>query len=303
MTVAKPASDRTPLFGRVTVVGCGLIGGSIVKALRERTQAAIAAVDSEPVLRMARAWLDDGAPAGTVRAQELVAGADIAVLAMPVGAIIANLSWVLESLGTQGVATDTGSVKRSVLSAARSHQRGDRFVGGHPMTGRENSGFEAANSDLFEGARWFLVGDGQDNRTVRVAQDLVRSVGAVPVSVAAGEHDRTMAYASHAPQLIASALVAVAGRAGVLGNVGPGFRDMTRIAGGSASMWRDIFAANRLEVAAALADIVRPLVEAQGKLASGDEADLEFVMSLLDQARHEHDQVPGEAAPNAKEHE
>jgi prephenate dehydrogenase len=301
MTVTKVAKGLAPGFERVTVIGCGLIGGSIVKALRDRAKVMIAAVDSESVLRLAGAWLDDGAEAGSGRARELVAGADITVLALPVGSIVAQLPWVLESLGARGIATDTGSVKRSIVLAARAHAKGRRFVGGHPMTGREVSGFEASTPALFEGSHWFLVDDGPDSSAVQLAKDLVRSVGAVPVSVGADEHDRTMAYASHAPQLIASALAAVAGKAGVLGNVGPGFRDMTRIAGGPTAVWRDIFIANRHEIAAALADVLQPLVAAQAKLASGDERGLEVVMSLLDEARQAIGQANPSPALNGKE--
>jgi prephenate dehydrogenase len=285
MMVASVAGDRGSVFERVTVVGCGLIGGSVVKALRARTKAAIAAIDHEPVVRLASAWLDESAQPGTGRARDLVANADVTVLALPVGVIVAQLPWVLESLGARGVATDTGSVKRPIVDAAMAHERRDRFVGGHPMTGRAVGGFAASDSAMFDGARWYLVtGAASPGAEGRVA-DLVRAIGAVPVAVGAAEHDRTMAYASHAPQIIASALAAVAARAGVLGDVGPGFRDMTRIAGGPAAVWRDIFAANRAEVAAALADILQPLAAAQGKLASGGGAGLDLAMSLLDEAR------------------
>jgi prephenate dehydrogenase len=291
-----------PAVGRVTVVGCGLIGGSIVKALRERTRANVAAIDSAPVLHLAEAWLDDFAVAGSTRARELVAGADVTVLALPVGSIVANLPWVLESLGAEGVATDTGSVKRSVMKAARAHERGERFVGGHPMTGREVSGFEVSTPVLFEGSRWFLVHDAPAGPSAQRVTDLVRAVGAVPVSVDADVHDRTMAYASHAPQLIASALVAIAGRAGVLADAGPGFRDLTRIAGGPTGVWRDVFAANSGEIATALAEILGPLAAVQDKLALGDEPGLDLAMSLLDEARRAIDHASSGPVPNGKEH-
>jgi prephenate dehydrogenase len=303
MVVTSEASGTAPVSGRVTVIGCGLIGGSIVKALRDRTSAWIAAVDSEPVLRLADPWLDGGAVPGSDLAREIVGAADITVLALPVGAIVASLPWVLESLGTHGLATDTGSVKRPIVGAARSHEKGERFVGGHPMTGRELGGFEASTPTLFDGARWFLVRDARGGPAAQPVADLVRSVGAIPVSVEADAHDRAMAYASHAPQLIASALVAAAGRAGVLGDAGPGFRDLTRIAGGPTGVWRDIFAANRSDVAAALADILRPLVAAQGDLASGGEPGLDFAMSLLDEARQAIDRASLPSGLTGKEHE
>src|SRR5262249_51232250 len=143
---------RASVLGQVTVIGCGLIGGSLVKGLRvKRGAARLAGVDRTDVLAGARAFLDEAATPDSSKARELVAGSDLVVLAAPVGAIIASLGWVLDAIGADGVVTDTGSVKGPVVSAARAHARGSRFVGGHPMAGRETGGFESATADLFEG--------------------------------------------------------------------------------------------------------------------------------------------------------
>ncbi|HMJ56276.1 MAG TPA: prephenate dehydrogenase dimerization domain-containing protein, partial [Polyangiaceae bacterium] len=173
-----------------------------------------------------------------------------------------------------------------------------RFVGGHPMAGREVGGFEASSSGLFEQTSWFVTQRGQDAadsgagpvpktdpRALPRALDLARVVGADPTIVDADAHDRAMAYVSHTPQLLASALYGVAARAGVLREAGSGFRDVTRIAGGSSSMWRDIFAANREQIAAALGEILEPLVRAQEALVAGDEAGLLAVLRLLEDAQ------------------
>jgi prephenate dehydrogenase len=296
------ASDKTAMLERVTVMGCGLSGGSIVKALRRRGEAiAIFAIDDEQVLSTARLWLDDCAPCASPRATELVASSDLTVLAMPVGSIVANLPWVLESLGTRGIATDTGSVKRAIVAAARSRPQAHKFVGGHPMAGRELGGFAASTPTLFEGSRWFLIEDAPGSDAVLRVASLARAVGATPVSVDADVHDRAMAYVSHAPQLIASALLAVAGRAGVLDDAGPGFRDLVRIAGGPTNVWRDILDANRLEIAAALARILEPLVAIQGKLASEGEPDLALAISLLDEAKRRMGSMSGGSVTEEKE--
>ena len=134
------------MLGRVTVVGCGLIGGSIVQSLRKgRRSSGIFAVDRQQVLSVARPHLDAAAEPGTAQAEELVRGSDLVILALPVFAIIQNLDWVLGAIGEDAVVTDTGSVKKAILESARSHPRAGRFVAGHPMAGRETGGFESGH--------------------------------------------------------------------------------------------------------------------------------------------------------------
>src|SRR5262249_10917199 len=148
-------------LGKVTVIGCGLIGGSLVKALRSRGAAAeICAVDTREVLAAAEPYLDGWAEGGSKEASFLVGGSDLVVLAVPIGAIIASLGWVLSAVRKGAVVTDTGSVKMPIVAAARSHANARSFVAGHPMAGREVGGFDASSAELFERARWFLAEDG-----------------------------------------------------------------------------------------------------------------------------------------------
>jgi prephenate dehydrogenase len=289
------------MLGRVTVIGCGLIGGSLVKRLRDRHEAVrVSAIDRQEVLDAARAYLDDGATPGAPAAVALVADSDLVVLATPTSTIVRDIGWVLDAVGPDAVVTDTGSVKQPIVEAAARQQRAERFVGGHPMAGREIGGFDASSPGLFEGTRWFIVAgtslEGATERspdsTVRMTYsdamarvvELVGAVGAEPIFVEADAHDRAMAYVSHVPQLLASALYAVAARAGVLGQAGAGFRDVTRIAGGPRAMWRDIFEANRQKIATALGDVVDPLVRVRDALAQDGEAGLSAALDLLEQA-------------------
>src|SRR5882672_5044579 len=106
-----------------------------------------------------------------------------------------------------------------------------------------------------------------------------------------------MAYVSHVPQLIASALYGVAARAGVLGEAGPGFRDLTRIAGGPPSMWRDIFESNRQEIAGALGHILEPLIDPRSKLLAGDEKAIDAAIALLDRAHEAKSDKPPACRP------
>jgi prephenate dehydrogenase len=280
------------MLGRVTVIGCGLIGGSLIKSLREkRIAAVIGAVDREDVLASAGSYVDRVATAGTPAVKEMVADSDIVVLATPVASIVSDLPEVLDAMAPTGVVTDAGSVKMPMSEAIARHAKRAQFVGGHPMTGREVGGFASSASNLFAGAHWFIVegpSAGQrvaDAGAVMRVRELVDALGAHPVAVDAEPHDRAMAYVSHVPQLIASALYTAAARAGVLDAAGPGFRDTTRIAGGPTAMWGDIFDANRHLIAAAMADILDPLLRAQGGLGAGGEAGLAIALGLLEAAQ------------------
>ena len=277
------------MLGQVTVIGCGLIGGSIAKALAERKGAArVVAIDRADVVSAVRPFVAEVAVVDSREARELVARADLVVLAAPVGAIVQSLRPILDTLPPGGVVTDTGSVKQAILAAARLSPKRSRFVAGHPMAGRELGGFESSSATLFEGARWFLATDGDqasmgpDEDAVNRVAELARVVGAEPVLIEGAAHDRAMAYVSHAPQLVASALYAVAARNGVLGAAGPGFRDMTRIAGGPPSIWRDIFETNRNEIAAALTQLLHELAAPS---ALGNDEGLAAAIALLERAQ------------------
>jgi prephenate dehydrogenase len=289
------------MLGRVTVVGCGLIGGSIVKGLKARGQAKhLAAIDRDDVLGAAQSFVDETAAIGSREASDVLGRSDLVVMASPVGAIVESLSWVLEAIPEWGVVTDTGSVKGAIIEAVRGLGRARRMVPGHPMAGREIGGFEASSAALFEGARWFIAAAADDDVAVfDVDVDAVERVialakvlGATPTSIGANAHDRAMAYVSHVPHLVASAVFEAAARAGALGEAGPGFRDTTRIAGGPASVWSDIFRANQAAIARALGEMIAPLIAVRDKLARGDSDAVESAIELLNQARRSKNAAP-----------
>jgi prephenate dehydrogenase len=169
--------------------------------------------------------------------------------------------------------TDVGSVKREVIAALGSDTR---FVGGHPLAGAETSGVENARDDLFEGARWYLT---PTQRTGGLLYDRVQravsEIGARPQAIEAETHDRLMATISHLPHVLANVLVtqaatALSEEAEHLPEVGPSFRDATRVAGANPSIWGDIFAGNREAVAAEIDGAVARLTEAAELLRSAD---------------------------------
>jgi prephenate dehydrogenase len=192
---------------------------------------------------------------------EAAAASDIVVLAAPPATNLRLLRRLARVAPGGLVLTDVSSVKGEIVrEAGRLGLRG--FVGGHPMAGTEKQGFAASTAGLFQGRTWWLVPSrsARANRSVRA---IVRAAGARPVTTDAATHDRAMAFLSHAPQVVAWALLDAARADPVarrqLYHAGPGFRDMTRLASSPRRLWQDILAANRAEVRRALAALGRSL--------------------------------------------
>ncbi len=233
----------------MAVVGLGLVGGSLARALSGAGYRVIG-VDRAAASRRAKAARAVATTFSDVRKAALVA--DVMVLAAPPATNRALLRRIAPF--DRLVVTDVGSVKGPIVREARRLGL-RRFVGGHPIAGSERAGFASSRADLFRGRAWALV-PGPEPRALRIVRALVRATGARPVQTSALEHDRALAYLSHLPQLVAWALMdsavgdAVAARR--LRLAGPGFRDMTRLARSPRPLWREILAENRLEVARAL---------------------------------------------------
>ena len=240
----------------VTFLGLGLIGGSVALALREAggwTAAAWSPSGAGPAGAL-EAGAIDAAPATLDRA---LADADLVVLAAPPTACLALLDRLAgEARGAlpgSAVVTDVASTKALVVTRAAANRI--RFVGGHPMAGRETSGFAAASADLFRGRPWVVVpGDPSDTAAIQRVEALARAAGARPVRMDAGAHDAAVAAISHLPIIAAAALVEAA--AGTSGEPVPrdwpaaaalaasGWRDATRLARGDARMGAGIAATN-----------------------------------------------------------
>ena len=241
----------------VAIIGLGLVGGSLARALTRKGYR-VTGIDWPLVVRRALAMR--AISRGATRAEAAVRS-DVVVLAAPPATNLRLLRRLARVAPPELVLTDVSSVKRSIVSeAARLGLRG--FVGGHPMAGTEKRGFAASKAELFRGATWWLVPSpsARANRTVRA---LVKDAGARPVTTDASTHDRAMAFLSHAPQVVAWALLETARRDSVarrhLRHAGPGFRGMTRLARSPRALWHDILAANRAEVARALRSLQRAL--------------------------------------------
>jgi prephenate dehydrogenase len=241
----------------IAVVGLGLIGGSLARALT-RAGYGVIGVDRESVRRRA---VRAGAVAGTAGTVEAAARMDVVVLAAPPEANL-RLLRRLASMARPGLAiTDVGSVKQPIVEEARRLGL-DGFVGGHPMAGTEGAGFLASSPDLFIRRPWALT-PARDAAAARCVRSLVLAVGARPVEVEPAAHDRAVAFLSHLPQVVAWALAGAAQSDAVaarwLSLAGPGFHDMTRLARSPRQLWREILGQNDREVARALAAFVREL--------------------------------------------
>jgi prephenate dehydrogenase len=276
---------------RVTVIGCGLIGASFALALR-RAQACvqIAGWDSSAheLSEAIRTGLIDEVD-HTFASQgvtDVVSESDLIYLAMPVGAIITFLRERGRQVKPDAIITDAGSTKVEICRAARLHLTADRhFVGGHPVAGSHLQGMAHASDDLFAGAPYVLVSDG-DEETRSAHNDLrelLGMLGARVISMTAVEHDRVMAHVSHLPQIVSSALAAVNREQpdydDLVGLSGTGYRDMTRLASSSWSMWGDILATNSKETAAAVDALIGRLTTVRDELRACSQQRIELNMT------------------------
>lgn len=242
-----------PLFGRVTIVGMGLIGSSIARVIRRDGLAReVVACDASAVVRdkALELGLADRAVADPAAA---VAGADLVMLCTPVLSFAALGAVIGPKLKKGAILTDVGSVKQAVVDALGPHvRRGVHFVPGHPIAGTENSGPEAGFAELFQG-RWCILTPppGAPAKAVERVARLWRAAGMEIATMPAAHHDRVLAITSHVPHLIAYTIVNTVSdlegtmRADVIKFAASGFRDFTRVAGSDPTMWRDIFLANK----------------------------------------------------------
>lgn len=250
------------MIRKLTIIGTGLIGGSLALALREhKFRGRIVGCDRAAVLEKAQkaGAIDEGFtdPIDATR------GSDVVVLATPVGAVVDLIRTVGPGLSPRTLLTDVGSTKEEVVKAAQKvfgKDAAKRFVGGHPMAGKEVSGIENADPDLFRGAAWFvtpLPGQTFSHGLRREFLEWVEKIGGRLAKLEAGPHDRLCAWISHVPQMVSTALAATlvdefGEDAPLLEAGGRALREMTRIASSPYSMWRDIALTNKKNISDAL---------------------------------------------------
>jgi prephenate dehydrogenase len=265
---------------RITIVGLGLMGGSLAMALKGKC-AALYGIDSDPAtleLALRREIVDQ---ADT----DLINGlpqADLVILAIPVPAIIDFIRKLPSLISNPCIVLDLGSTKKDILDAMSALPARFDVIGGHPICGKEKLGLENAEADLYEGSAFILTPLVRSTHRARTAgEQIVSALGAHPIEMAADQHDRALAFTSHLPFLVASALTRSTPTeyAPLLGS---GFRSTSRLAGTPASMMLGVLQSNRDHILEAIHGFQQQLTEIQTKLESGD---AQTLTALLDQSR------------------
>jgi len=279
-------------FRKITIVGVGLLGGSIGLAVRRGKLAQEVA----GFVRRA-ASLKDCEKTGAVdyAVTDLLAAvsnADLVILCTPLAQMPALAQQILPALKSGAIVTDVGSVKDEVVRELESiiAKAGAHFVGSHPMAGGEKMGVLAARADLFANAVCIVTPTKKSHAgAVRKLEQFWQSLGARTLRLPAGEHDRLVSRSSHLPHVVAATLAALVldpkqpkAQAGLCAT---GFRDTTRIASGSPEMWRDIALANRKNLSQSVDAFVAELKKFQGALKRGDATAVEKIFATAKQRR------------------
>jgi prephenate dehydrogenase len=268
---------------QITIIGTGLIGGSLALAFRKKKYAGrIIGCDREGTLEKARSRgaIDDG----TSNPGDAVRGSDVVVLATPVLAILDLIDRLGPVLPSKALLTDVGSTKAQVVDCATKvfgKSVAKRFLPGHPMAGKELSGVDYADADLFQNAVWFLSPLPNQNLNDGVVAEFTGWIDAIGARIAmlpAEEHDHLCAWISHVPQMISTALASAlveefGAEAPLLPTGGRALQEMTRISASPYSMWRDVAISNEKNLQDALWKVEQRLAHIRENLATRQLAD------------------------------
>ena len=280
------------LLQRAAILGTGLIGGSFAKALRKYTpDMHVTGWDREDVAHeLKSSGVANVAFSGPI--EPAIRGADLIYIALPIGVTLDILPEIAQNAAPHALVTDACSTKLRICTAAaelfEEEESSPIFLGGHPMAGRELSGFAQSDADLFQKATYALVGPSQEDRDPRIVAftKILEKLGARPSWLGAQQHDYAVGLASHLPQLTAVALGSfLYDRLDENGLpitlAGPGLRDTLRLAGSSYATWRDIVLTNREVLSAALDLFARRLDDLRERLGSRElEADFDAANEL-----------------------
>src|SRR6185503_4491604 len=257
---------------RIAVLGVGLMGGSIGLAAKEHVEdAEVVGFGRDPErLRLARERGAVDRVAASI--EDAVDGAQLCFACAPVGALPELVRAALDASGDDTLVTDVGSTKQDLVSRTPD----PRFVGGHPIAGAETAGVEHARADLFQNAVWYLTPHEHSGGLLyERLHRFVVELGARPVAVDAETHDRLVAVFSHLPHVLANVLASQAAarlseHGEALRQVGPSFRDMTRVAGANTAIWGDIYRSNRAAIVEEIRGFRRELDEVERRLEAGE---------------------------------
>ena len=295
-------------FQRLALIGCGLMGGSFALALRQAdlVQHITGFSASEKTRQRALELKVIDQACNSVA--EAVQGADLVLLAVPVGAMQSSFAAMRSALAPQALLMDVGSTKCDVIAAAQAHlgERLSCLVPAHPIAGKEVAGIEHAEATLYQARRTILTPLPQNSiRQIKMASEVWTAIGSHVSHMTPEAHDATFAAVSHLPHLLAfaavNALTAQPQGAAFLEMAGPGFRDFSRIAASDSAVWRDILSANHTEVLTQLAHFRRALDAFENALKQGDNAALQQLIQQASAVRSGWTLQAGNACHTAAE--
>ena len=282
----------SPRFQRLALIGCGLMGGSFALALRQagwvQTIAGFSASETTRQRAVQRQVIDQACAS----VAQAVQGADLVLLAVPVGAMQASFEAMRDVLSPNALLMDVGSTKCDVIAAAQASlgERLSCFVPAHPIAGKEVAGIEHAEAALYQNRRTILTPLPKTGiARLQAAHDVWAALGSHVSTMTPEAHDATFAAVSHLPHLLAFAAVnALASQpqgAAYLDMAGPGFKDFSRIAASDAAVWRDILSANHAEVLVQMSHFRAALDQFEGVLKNGDTQALERLIQQASDVR------------------
>jgi len=295
-------------FQRLALIGCGLMGGSFALALRKtglvQTIVGFSASEKSRQLAVELNVIDQACHS----VAEAVQGADLVLLAVPVGAMHSSFAAMRDALQANALLMDVGSTKCDVIAAAVA-TLGDRlscFVPAHPIAGKEMAGIDHAESTLYQERRTILTPLPKTGiHRLQAAHEVWTAVGSHVSTMTAEDHDATFAAVSHLPHMLTFAAVnAIHDQPQglvFLDMAGPGFRDFSRIAASDASVWRDILSANRQEVLTQMAHFRAALDQFETALTQGDAGSLQDLIQRASDVRSAWTLQAGNACNNASE--
>ncbi len=282
-------SAEKPLFHSVAILGLGLMGGSLGLALRNlEAEVRVTGWSRNPVTR-SKALDMDAVDRATDTPEQAVKNAEIIVLAVPVETILPLLERVRPSLKPNAIVTDVGSVKSRIVAGGE-ESIGGRFVGGHPMAGSEDSGIDSASVTLYHAAPWVFTPTAiTDSDALDACCQMACMVGAKTYAFDPETHDRIVACYSHLPHILAYGLAQTAwDLAGEGATISAGsFRDGTRVAGSSPSLWTEILMDNRTATLRALESFDKWAHSMKIALTKGDQKEIEELLFNAHQAHRE----------------
>lgn len=305
MTPERPTAPR---FERLALIGCGLMGGSFALALRKaglvKTIVGFSASEKTRQRALELKVIDQACTS----VAEAVQGADLVLLAVPVGAMHSSFAAMRDALQPSTLLMDVGSTKCDVIAAAQATlgERLSCFVPAHPIAGKEVAGIEHAEGTLYQARRTILTPLTQTGiHKMQAAHDVWTAIGSHVSTMTPEAHDATFAAVSHLPHLLAFAAVNALSTqpqgTAFLEMAGPGFRDFSRIAASDASVWRDILSANHAEVLTQIAHFRAALDQFENTLKQGDTAALQHLIQQASDVRSAWTLQAGNACSTASE--